>query len=31
MGQLPKGSIKLIETVDEAASLDVKEFLKPVA
>jgi len=31
MGQLPKGSIKLIETIDEAVSLDVKEFLKPVA
>jgi len=31
MGQLPKGSIKLIETVSDAASLDVKEFLKPVA
>ena len=31
MGQLPKGSIKLIETVNDAASLDAKEFSKPVA
>ena len=31
MGQLPKGSIKLIETIDDATSLDVKEFSKPVA
>jgi 4-hydroxy-3-methylbut-2-enyl diphosphate reductase len=31
MGQLPKGSIKLIETIDDVTSLDVKEFLKPVA
>ena len=31
MGQLPKGSIKLIETIDDVISLDVKEFLKPVA
>ena len=31
MGQLPKGSIKLIETVSDASSIDVKAFLKPVA
>jgi len=31
MGQLPKGSIKLIETVSDATSLDVKKFLNPVA
>jgi 4-hydroxy-3-methylbut-2-enyl diphosphate reductase len=31
MGQLPKGTIKLIETVNDAASLDAKEFSKPVA
>jgi 4-hydroxy-3-methylbut-2-enyl diphosphate reductase len=31
MGQLPKGSIKLIETIDDATSLDIKEFSKPVA
>ena len=31
MGQLPKGSIKLIETVNDVASLDAKEFSKPVA
>ena len=31
MGQLPKGSIKLIETVNDANSLNKKEFLKPVA
>ena len=31
MGQLPKGSIKLIETVGDAASLDVKKISKPVA
>ena len=31
MGQLPKGSIKLIETVSDANSMDSKEFSKPVA
>jgi 4-hydroxy-3-methylbut-2-en-1-yl diphosphate reductase len=31
MGQLPKGSIKLIETVDDANSIDSKRFSKPVA
>tara|TARA_Y100000389_G_scaffold184138_1_gene202290 strand:- start:1937 stop:2881 length:945 start_codon:yes stop_codon:yes gene_type:complete len=31
MGQLPKGSIKLVETVNDAAILDNKQFSKPVA
>ena len=31
MGQLPKGSIKLVETIDDASSLDIKKFLKPLA
>jgi 4-hydroxy-3-methylbut-2-enyl diphosphate reductase len=31
MGQLPKGSIKLIETVVDASQLDIKQFSKPVA
>jgi 4-hydroxy-3-methylbut-2-en-1-yl diphosphate reductase len=31
MGQLPKGSIKLIETVNDAATLNNREFSKPVA
>ncbi|MDA8822638.1 4-hydroxy-3-methylbut-2-enyl diphosphate reductase [Candidatus Pelagibacter bacterium] len=31
MGQLPKDSIKLIETADDASLLDVKQFSKPVA
>ena len=31
IGQLPLGSIKLIETVSDAALLNVKEFSKPVA
>jgi 4-hydroxy-3-methylbut-2-enyl diphosphate reductase len=31
MGQLPKGSIKLIETVNDAAALNNREFSKPVA
>ena len=31
MGQLPKGSIKLIETVSDALSLNIGDFLKPVA
>ena len=31
MGQLPKGSIKLVETIDDASSLDIKKFLNPLA
>jgi len=31
MGQLPSGSIRLIETVDEVKDLDQKSFEKPVA
>jgi len=31
MGQLPKGSIKLVETVSDASLLDDKKFSKPVA
>ena len=31
MGQLPKGSIRLIETEDDAKNLQVKNFNKPVA
>ena len=31
MGQLPKGSIKLVETSDDAASLNIKQFSKPLA
>ena len=31
MGQLPKGSIKLVETNDDAASLNIKQFSKPLA
>ncbi len=31
MGQLPKGSIRLIETEDDAKNLQVKDFNKPVA
>ena len=31
MGQLPKGSIKLIETVNDVSLLDIKQFSKPVA
>ena len=31
MSQLPKGSIKLVETVNDAALLDNKNFSKPVA
>ena len=31
MGQLPKGAIKLIETVKQAQDLNVNEFKKPVA
>ena len=31
MGQLPKGSIKLVETVNDASLLDSKNFSKPLA
>ena len=31
MGQLPSGSIRLIETVDEVKNLDPRSFKKPVA
>ena len=31
MGQLPKGSIKLVETVNDASLLENKNFSKPVA
>ena len=31
MGQLPKGSIKLLETINDVKSLDVKIFKKPLA
>ena len=31
MGQLPKGSIRLIETTDEVKALDIKKFKKPLA
>ena len=31
MGQLPKGSIKLVETIEDVEVLNVKEFSKPVA
>ena len=31
MGQLPKGSIKLIETEEDAQKLNVKQFDKPLA
>ncbi len=31
MGQLPSGSIRLIETVDEVKDLDLKSFKKPLA
>ena len=31
MGQLPKGSIKLVETVSDASQLDINQFSKPVA
>ena len=31
MGQLPEGSIKLIETAKHAQNLDIKEFKQPVA
>jgi 4-hydroxy-3-methylbut-2-enyl diphosphate reductase len=31
MGQLPKGSIKLVETINDVNHLDVKDFKKPLA
>ena len=31
MGQLPKGSVRLVETVDNVASLGVEDFTKPLA
>jgi len=31
MGQLPKGSIKLVETINDVKSLDIKDFKKPLA
>ena len=31
MGQLPKGSIKLVETIKDVEMLSLKEFFKPVA
>ena len=31
MGQLPEGSIKLVETIDDVKSLDIKNFKKPLA
>ena len=31
MGQLPKGSIKLIETTEQAEEINIDEFKKPVA
>ena len=31
MGQLPKGSIKLVETVNDASLLNAKQFSKPLA
>ena len=31
MGQLPKGSIKLVETINDVESLDLKDFKKPLA
>ncbi|MDC1093163.1 4-hydroxy-3-methylbut-2-enyl diphosphate reductase [Pelagibacteraceae bacterium] len=31
MGQLPKGSIKLVETIADASLLDTKQFSKPLA
>jgi 4-hydroxy-3-methylbut-2-enyl diphosphate reductase len=31
MGQLPRGSIKLIETVHDTSLLDIKQFSKPLA
>ena len=31
MGQLPKGSVKLIETIDDVSSLRIEDFSKPLA
>ena len=31
MGQLPNGSIKLVETINDAKTLDTSEFKKPLA
>jgi len=31
MGQLPKGSIKLVETIEDVEALNFKEFSKPIA
>ena len=31
MGQLPRGSIKLVETINDVESLDLKNFKKPLA
>jgi len=31
MGQLPKGSVKLIETKDNVSSLNAEDFIKPLA
>ena len=31
MGQLPKGSVKLIETIDDVSSLKIEDFTKPLA
>tara|TARA_B100000965_G_scaffold365947_1_gene350810 strand:- start:3202 stop:4146 length:945 start_codon:yes stop_codon:yes gene_type:complete len=31
MGQLPEGSIKLVETVEDVKSLNIKNFTKPLA
>jgi 4-hydroxy-3-methylbut-2-enyl diphosphate reductase len=31
MGQLPKGSIKLVETINDVKSIDIKNFKKPLA
>ena len=31
MGQLPKGSITLVETINDAKSLNIKKFTKPMA
>jgi len=31
MGQLPKGSVRLIETINDAASLKTEDFKKPLA
>ena len=31
MGQLPKGSIKLVETIEDAKTLDKNDFNKPIA